>query len=209
MPICEVFGSCSPKISWSLTTGEEINAHAVFSNAFTLLLKLWSFDHTPIEQTMGDVPSVASQLCPEYLLLVRNSQLVSLGNATTDQSRGSRFSKLLTLPSTEPIFMDSFPKLKCWYRQHQACIASPLSGLMPGTPVHQIVEALLTMLFKKMNRGTTSGSSSSSGSSMEEAVLRLQLPAWDILEALPFVLDAALTACAHDKLSPRDLATGS
>ncbi|XP_019106358.1 mediator of RNA polymerase II transcription subunit 33A isoform X2 [Beta vulgaris subsp. vulgaris] len=208
MPICEVFGSCSPKISWSLTTGEEINAHAVFSNAFTLLLKLWSFDHTPIEQTMGDVPSVASQLCPEYLLLVRNSQLVSLGNATTDQSRGSRFSKLLTLPSTEPIFMDSFPKLKCWYRQHQACIASPLSGLMPGTPVHQIVEALLTMLFKKMNRGTTSGSSSSSGSSMEEAVLRLQLPAWDILEALPFVLDAALTACAHDKLSPRDLATG-
>jgi len=64
------------------------------------------------------------------------------------------------------------------------------------------------MLFKKMNRGTASGSSSSSGSVAEEAVLRLQLPAWDILEALPFVLDAALTACAHDKLSPRDLATG-
>lgn len=208
MPICEVFGSCSPKISWTLTTGEEINSHAVFSNAFTLLLKLWSFDHTPLEQALGDVPSVASQLSPEYLLLVRNSQLASLGNAVSDQNRCRRYSKLITLPSTEPIFMDSFPKLKCWYRQHQACIASPLSGLMPGTPVHQIVEALLNMLFKKMNRGATSGSSTSSGSSMEEAVLRLQLPAWDILEALPFVLDAALTACAHDKLSPRDLATG-
>uniref|UniRef100_A0A803MX65 Mediator of RNA polymerase II transcription subunit 33A n=1 Tax=Chenopodium quinoa TaxID=63459 RepID=A0A803MX65_CHEQI len=208
MPICEVFGSCSPKISWTLSTGEEINSHAVFSNAFTLLLKLWCFDHTPIEQALGDVPSVASQLSPEYLLLVRNSQLASFGSAAKDQSRYQRISKLITLPSTEPIFMDSFPKLKCWYRQHQACIASPLSGLTPGTPVHQIVEALLTMLFKKMNRGTASGSSSSSGSSMEEAVLWLQLPAWDILEALPFVLDAALTACAYDKLSPRDLATG-
>ncbi|XP_057535996.1 mediator of RNA polymerase II transcription subunit 33A-like isoform X2 [Amaranthus tricolor] len=205
MPICEIFGSCPPMISWTLTTGEEINAHAVFSNAFTLLLKLWSFDRTPIEQTLGDVLSVASQLNPEYLLLVRNSQLASLAYRATDQSRSRRFSKLASVPFTEPIFMDSFPKLKFWYRQNQACIASPLSGLMPGTPVHQIVEALLSMLFKKMNRGTTSGSSSSSG---EEAVLRLQLPAWDILEAIPFVLDAALTACDYDKLSPRDLATG-
>lgn len=208
MPICEVFGSCSPKISWTLPTGEEINSHAVFSNAFTLLLRLWSFDHIPIEQAMGDVPSVAFQFCPEYLLLVRNSQLASLGNAAIDENKGRRFSKLIAIPATEPIYMDTFPKLKCWYRQHQACIASPLSGLMSGTPVHQIVEAFLNMLFKKMNRGTTSGSSTSSGSSVEEAVLRLQLPAWDILEALPFVLDAALTACAHDKLSPRDLATG-
>ncbi|XP_057549504.1 mediator of RNA polymerase II transcription subunit 33A-like isoform X2 [Amaranthus tricolor] len=205
MPICEAFGSCPPKILWTRTTGEELNAQAVFSNAFTLLLKLWTFDRTHIDQALGDMPSVASQLSPEYLLLVRNSQLESLANTTIDQNRGQRFYKLLSAPFTEPIFMDSFPRLKCWYGQHQACIASPLSGLRPGSPVHQIVEDLLNMLFKKMNRGTTSGSSSSSG---EEAVLRLQLPAWDILEALPFVLDAALTACAHDKLSPRDLATG-
>ncbi|KAK9726140.1 hypothetical protein RND81_05G192800 [Saponaria officinalis] len=208
MSICEAFGSCSPKVSWTLTTGEEINSHAVFSSAFTLLLKLWSFEHTPLEQAMGDLPSVASQLSPEYLLLVRNSQLASPSHAANNQTKSQKFSKLLPPPSTQPIFVDSFPKLKCWYRQHQACIASPLSGLTPGTPVHQIVEALLNMLFKKVNRTTTSGSSSSSSSAVEEAVLRLQLPAWDILEALPFVLDAALTACAHDKLSPRDLATG-
>ena len=34
------------------------------------------------------------------------------------------------------------------------------------------------------------------------------MPAWDILDATPFVLDAALTAFAHGKLSPRELATG-
>ncbi|XP_074274774.1 mediator of RNA polymerase II transcription subunit 33A-like [Silene latifolia] len=208
MSICEGFGSCSPKVSWALPTGEEINSHAVFSSAFTLLLKLWSFEHTPLEQAMGDLPSVASQLSPEYLLLVRNSQLASPSHCSNYLTKSQKISKLLSPPSTQPIFVDSFPKLKCWYRQHQACIASPLSGLTPGTPVHQIVESLLNMLFKKVNRSTTSGSSSSSSSAVEEAVLRLQLPAWDILEALPFVLDAALTACAHDKLSPRDLATG-
>ncbi|KAL9227872.1 hypothetical protein vseg_003513 [Gypsophila vaccaria] len=208
MSICEGFGSCSPKVSWTLATGEEINSHAVFSSAFTLLLKLWSFEHTPLEQAIGDLPSVASQLSPEYLLMVRNSQLASPSHAANNQTRSQKISKLLTPPSSEPIFVDSFPKLKYWYRQHQACIASPLCGLTPGTPVHQIVESLLSMLFKKVNRSTTSGSSSSSSSAVEEAVLRLQLPAWDILEALPFVLDAALTACAHDKLSPRDLATG-
>lgn len=110
--------------------------------------------------------------------------------------------------------MDSFPKLKLWYRQHQECIASTLSGLVPGTPVHQIVDALLNMMFRKMNRGgqpltpTTSGSSNSSASGVQDASIRLEVPAWDILEATPFVLDAALTACAHGRLSPRELATG-
>nr|CAB3452351.1 unnamed protein product [Digitaria exilis] len=35
-----------------------------------------------------------------------------------------------------------------------------------------------------------------------------QLPAWEILEAVPFVVDAALTACSHGRLFPRELATG-
>lgn len=212
MPICEVFGSCAPKVSWTLPAGEEISPHVVFSNAFTLLLKLWRFHQPPLEHVMGDVTPVGSHLTPDYLLLVRNSQLASSGNLLKDQSQSKRLSRLSST-STEPIFMDSFPKLKLWYRQHQACIASTLSGLVPGTPVYQIFEGLLNMMFKKIRSGqtltpATSGSSNSSASGAEDSYLHLKLPAWDILEAVPFVLDAALTACAHGRLSPRELATG-
>ncbi|CAA3009761.1 mediator of RNA polymerase II transcription subunit 33A [Olea europaea subsp. europaea] len=210
MTICEVFGSCVPNISWTLTTGEEISAHAVFSNAFALLLKLWRFNHPPVECGVGDVPPVGSQLTPEYLLLVRNSHLVSSGNMLKDPNR-RRLAKIASSSSPKPIFVDSFPKLKVWYRQHLACIASPLSGLVNGTPVYQTVDTLLNMMFKKFNRGCqsmTSGSSSSSGPGSEDTYLRPKLPAWDILEAVPFVADAALTACSHGRLSPRELCTG-
>ncbi|KAH7522398.1 hypothetical protein FEM48_Zijuj07G0134100 [Ziziphus jujuba var. spinosa] len=214
MPICEVFGSCVPNVSWTLaTTGEDISAHAVFSNAFTLLLKLWRFNHPPLEHGVGDVPTVGSQLTPEYLLLVRNSHLVFSGNIVKDRNK-KRLYAAATYSSPQPVFVDSFPKLKVWYRQHQACIASTLSGLIHGTPVHQIVDELLNMMFRAINRGTqsltsvTSGSSSSSGPGTEDNPLRPKLPAWDILEAVPFVVDAALTACAHGRLSPRELATG-
>lgn len=203
MPICEAFGSCPRNVSWTLMS-EEITSHAVFSNAFTLLLTLWRFDQPPLEHVTRDVP-VGSHLTPEYLLLVRNSQLA-------DQSKSEEFSRVLSQLPREPIFMDSFPKLKYWYRQHQACIASPLSGLVPGTPVHQIVEALVNFMFRKINSAgqslITSSGSNSSGSGNEEISPHLKLPAWDILEAVPFVLNAALTACAHGTLSPRELATG-
>lgn len=214
MPICEAFGSCAPNMSWTLATGEEISTHAVFSNAFTLLLKLWRFDQPPVEHVSGDVVPVGPHLTPEYLLLVRNLQLASAGNSSsTEECKSNRLSRLCSPSSREPIFIDSFPKLKNWYRQHQACIASTLSGLVPGTPVHQIVDALLAMMFRRINRGTqptptTSGSSSSSGTGLDDFHFHLKLPAWDILEAVPFVLDAALTACGHGTLSPRELATG-
>ncbi|KAL5541686.1 hypothetical protein UlMin_009396 [Ulmus minor] len=213
MPICEVFGSCVPNKSWTIATGEEFSAHAVFSNAFILLLKLWRFNHPPLEHGVGDVPTVGSQLTPEYLLAVRNSHLVSSGNVFNDQNK-RRLSAAASSSPPQPVFVDSFPKLKDWYRQHQACLASTLSGLVHGTPVHQIVDGLLSMMFRKINRGNqslplaTSGSSSSSGPGTEDNVLRPKLPAWDILEAVPFVVDAALTACAHGRLSPRELATG-
>lgn len=210
MPICEVFGSSIPNISWTPTTGEELSCHAVFSNAFTLLLRLWRFDHPPLENMMGDLPTVGTQIGPEYLLLLRNSRLESKASPM-DQIKSRRVSKFITFP-LETITMDCFPKLKLWNQQHQKCICSTLSGLVPGTPVYQIVEALLTMMFKRINRTSqpltpaTSGSSNSSAS--EESSIRLKVPAWDILEATPFVLDAALTACAHGRLSPRELATG-
>ncbi|PSR94800.1 Mediator of RNA polymerase II transcription subunit 33A like [Actinidia chinensis var. chinensis] len=214
MPICEVFGSCSPDESRTLATGEEISSHAVFSNAFTLLLKLWRFDRPPLEHVTGDATPVGSQLTPEYLLLVRNSQLASYAVTSKDQHKRKRLSKFSCPSPTGPMFIDSFPKLKCWYRQHQECIASTLSGLVHGNSVHQIVDGLLNMMFGKVNRvghsltPTPSGSSNSSGSATEDTSLRLKLPAWDIMEAVPFVLDAALTACAHGRLSPRELATG-
>ncbi|KAH6769857.1 REF4-related 1 [Perilla frutescens var. hirtella] len=213
MTICEVFGSCVPNISWTLTTGEEISAHVVFSNAFALLLKLWRFNHPPIEYGVGDVPPVGSQLTPEYLLLVRNSYLVSSGDSLKDPNR-RRLAHVASSTSSNPIFVDSFPKLKVWYRQHLACIASPLTGLVNGTPVHHTVDTLLNMMFRKINRGNqsvttvTSGSSSSSGPGSDDGYIRPKLPAWDILEAVPFVADAALTACAHGRLSPREFCTG-
>ncbi|KAK3016179.1 hypothetical protein RJ639_007019 [Escallonia herrerae] len=210
MPICEVFGSCVPNVSWTVTTGEEISAYAVFSNAFALLLKLWRFNHPPLEHGVGDVPPVGSRLTPEYLLLVRNSHLLS----SSKVHKGHRLAAVLSSSSLSPVFLESFPKLKVWYRQHLACIASTLSGLVHGTPVHQIVNDLLNMMFRKINRGSqsltsvASGSSTFSGAGSEDTSLRPKLPAWDILEAVPFVVDAALTACAHGRLSPRELCTG-
>lgn len=205
MPICEVFGSCSPSVSWTLPAGEHLCPLAVFSNAFTLLLKLWRFDQSPFEH-VGDLTPVGSQLTPEFLLLARNS--------LEAQKKRERLYRQSDLSSAGPVFLDSFPKLKHWYRQHQACIASTLSDLKPGTSVHQIFDALLNMMFRKIKRGgkslnsSTSGSSNSSGSVTDDYTLCLKLPAWEILEAVPFALDAALTACAHGRLSPRELTTG-
>ncbi|KAL8158128.1 hypothetical protein AgCh_002719 [Apium graveolens] len=209
MPICEVFGACLPNVRWTPTTGEDLSAYTVFSNAFQLLLMLWRFNSPPIEHVLGDVPRVGSQLTPEYLLLVRNSHVVSSESIWNEKNKrtsvtdlGSSFSK--------PVYVASFPKLKVWYRQHLACIASPLSGLVHGTPVHQIVEELLHMMFKKISgekQSMTSGCSASSGTG-EGTCLGPKLAAWDILEAVPFVVDAALTACAHGRLSPRELCTG-
>uniref|UniRef100_K3ZQ37 Mediator of RNA polymerase II transcription subunit 33A n=1 Tax=Setaria italica TaxID=4555 RepID=K3ZQ37_SETIT len=218
MAICEVFGCLSPSVSWTLRTGEEISAHTVFSTAFILLLRLWKFNHPPLEYcVMGDGAPVGSQLTPEYLLLLRNSQVLS-SSSLAKQRNGQRQLQIPTShPSCEhPIFMDSFPKLKLWYRQHQACLASTLSGLAHGTPVRNNVDSLLNLMFRKANKGGTSigslsGSSSisnSSGPGGDDSHLWPQLPAWEILEAVPFVVDAALTACSHGRLFPRELATG-
>lgn len=213
MPICEAFGSGIPNITWTLPNGEVISSHAVFSTAFILLLRLWRFDHPPLDYVLGDVPPVGPQSSPEYLLLVRNCRLECFGKSPKDRMARRRFSKVIDI-SVDPIFMDSFPRLKQWYRQHQECMASILSELKTGSPVHHIVDSLLSMMFKKTNKGgsqsltPSSGSSSLSTSGVDDSSDQLKIPAWDILEAAPFVLDAALTACAHGSLSPRELATG-
>jgi hypothetical protein len=216
MAICEVFGCLSPSVSWKLRTGEEISAHTVFSNAFILLLRLWKFNHPPLECcVMGDGAPVGSQLTPEYLLLLRNSKVLSASSLAKQRNEQKQLQDT-SIPSEHPIFMDSFPKLKLWYRQHQACLVSTLSGLAPGTPVHNNVDSLLNLMFRKTNKGgvsmgSLSGSSSisnSCGPGGDDLHLWPQLPAWEIPEAVPFVVDAALTACAYGRLFPRELATG-
>ncbi|CAJ1906114.1 unnamed protein product [Sphenostylis stenocarpa] len=215
MLICEVFGSLVPDAMGTLATGENLTHWEVFSNAFTLLLRFWRFDHLPVERVRSGAttPPFGSLLSPDCLLLVRNSKLASLGRTAEDRQRLKRWSNILSFP-VEPVFMDSFPKLNFWYRKHQECIASTRSGLVLGRPVHQIVDALLSMMFRKVSYGaepltpTTSGSSISSGLAMDDALMKLKVPAWDTLEAIPFALDAALTSCAYGKLTTRELATG-
>lgn len=215
MQICEVFGSCVPDVSWTLTTGEKLSHREVFSNAFTLLLRFWRFDLLPVQQLRinAATPPFGSLFSPECLLLVRNCKLASFGRSAKDRQRLKRLSKIVHFP-TESVFVDSFPKFNFWYRQHQECIASIRSGLVPGEPVHQIVDALLSMMFRKVNDGAepstpvAMGSSNSSGSALDDALMKLKVPAWDILKAIPFVLDASLTACAYGRLSTRELATG-
>jgi hypothetical protein len=210
MSICEVFGSCVPNVLWTTATEEKISAHDVFSNAFSVFLRLWRFNHPPLERRAGDAAD--SRPTPEYLLLFRNSHLESPGNVHQGQNK-RRLSAVASSSTLHPIFVDSFPKLKVWHHRHLACIASPLSRL-EETPVHQIVDELLKIMFTNIRKGSqsvhsvTSGSSSFSGTKDEDTLLRLKLPAWDILEAVPFVVDAALTACDNGKLSPRELATG-
>ncbi|XP_061341383.1 mediator of RNA polymerase II transcription subunit 33A-like [Gastrolobium bilobum] len=215
MLICEVFGSCVPDYSLTLATGEKLSHHEVFSNAFTLMLRFWRFDLVPLKHVTRDVatPPFGSPFSPECLLLIRNCKLASFGRSAKDRQKLKRHSKNLYL-SPEPVFMDSFPKLNFWYQQHQECIASICSGFVPGGSVHQIVDALISMMFRKLTNGaetstpTTSGSSISSVSTLDDSSMKLKVPAWDILEAIPFVLDAALTACAYGRLSTRELATG-
>ncbi|EAZ39103.1 hypothetical protein OsJ_23535 [Oryza sativa Japonica Group] len=178
MAICEVFGSLSPSVSWSPRTGEEISAHTVFSNAFILLLRLWKFNHPPLEYcVMGDGAPVGSQLTPEYLLLLRNSQVVSIRSSAKNRNTQKQLPVTSNPSSEHPIFMDSFPKLKLWYRQHQACLASTLSGFAHGTPVHKNVDSLLNLMFRKANKESTSIGSLSGSSSISLKDLTDFLPA--------------------------------
>ncbi|XP_050240388.1 mediator of RNA polymerase II transcription subunit 33A-like [Quercus robur] len=208
MSICEVFGSCVSNELCTAATGEKISAHSVFSDAFTLLLRLWRFYHPPIKLRTGIVIQIEFFQTPEYLLLLRNFYLLSHGR--NHQSRNKRRHKAVARSlSPHPILICTFPKMRDWYQQHSASVHSTLSGLVVEAHVHQIVDALLGMMF----RGSQSLHSVSSGSSVrgpkdEDTFLRLNLPAWNILEAVPFAVEAALKACANGRLSPRELSTG-
>ncbi|KAI5424109.1 hypothetical protein KIW84_030359 [Lathyrus oleraceus] len=86
-----------------------------------------------------------------------------------------------------------------------------------GKDLHQTATVILSMIYQKMTKGGILSSSSSSPTSSntcssliksgDDALQRPVLPAWEIMEALPFILEAILTACVHGKLSSRDLTT--
>ncbi|KAJ1690345.1 hypothetical protein LUZ63_014500 [Rhynchospora breviuscula] len=205
MPICEAFGSLSPPSNHKSCLPEETSVYSVFSYAFLLLLRLWKFYRPPQEHCAPTRGAQARrELTLDYLLLLRNGR-VSFKN-----------------PNAKPVYIDFFPKLRAWYFQNQACISSTLSGLSNKNPVHQVANMILNMVWTGRGSSGTAicfSNSSSSGSingvppisgscTTEESCQRPTLPAWEILEAIPFVLEAALTACAYGQLSSRDLTTG-
>lgn len=189
----------------------------VFSLAFLFLMRLWKFYRPPVEHCItGRGGAIGNELTLEYLLLLRNSRI----QFSSSDSQGERMSSanLLRSISDGPIYIDSYPKLRAWYCQNRSCIASTLSGLRSGNPIHQVANKILNMIYGRLTRSGTSSDNSSTPScittsgppvtSAEDAGQIPLLPAWVILEAVPFVLDEILTACAYKRLSSRDMTTG-
>ncbi|XP_050382850.1 mediator of RNA polymerase II transcription subunit 33A-like [Argentina anserina] len=213
IPLCEELGSLKPSLNKKSSMDDESSIHMVFSLAFLFLLRLWKFYRPPLEQYIAERGGVVGgELTLEYLLILRNSHTASAWDETNNTSH--RYESA----SERPIYIDLYPKLQAWYRQNKSCVASTLSGLTSGNPVHEVANKILSMIYWKMSKSRSLSSnspapSSSSGSHSpvdvgEDVKQRSMLPAWDVLEAIPFVLEAILTACAHGRLSSRDLTTG-
>ncbi|XP_020695036.1 mediator of RNA polymerase II transcription subunit 33A-like isoform X3 [Dendrobium catenatum] len=213
MPLCEAFGSVPPQPNHRPSAFDETSVYSVFSCAFLFLLRLWKFYKPPQEHRIaGRGGTVRLEVTLDYLMLLRNHRIAVKNSIDKDKGNNSAASP------GQPVYIDSFPKLGTWYLQNKACIASTLSGLCSKSPVHLVANKILNMICSKMSNGrniagnpsSTSGSSISESpvSAAEDAYQRPLLPAWDILEAVPFVLEAVLTACANGRLSSRDLVTG-
>ncbi|CAK7343448.1 unnamed protein product [Dovyalis caffra] len=216
MPLCEVFGSLMPTSSNISSTGDEHSNYMVFSSAFLFLLRLWKFYRPPIEQCLTGGGALGGELTLEYLLLLRNGHIASHNPGSKDKINSNQVQH--EYASDKPVCVDFYPKLRAWYCQNKSCIASPLSGISTGNVVHEVANKILNMIYWKMTKsGSSPGNSStlssnslcgSPPSTVEDPYQRPMLPAWDVLEAMPFVLEAILTACAHGRLSSRDLTTG-
>lgn len=202
MPLCEVFGSLKPTLN---STGDEPSVYMAFSLAFLFLIRLWKFYRPPLDHCVKGGEAVGGELTLEYLLSLHNNSIKS--------------SQIISESAfIEPVYIDSFPKLRAWYSQYKSCVASAVSGLSTGNSVHLVANKILNMIYWKMTKGGALSSNSSSSTSSnacdplinagEDAYQRPMLPAWEVLGALPFVLEAILTACVHGKLSSRDLTTG-
>ncbi|KAJ9185518.1 hypothetical protein P3X46_005145 [Hevea brasiliensis] len=216
MPLCEAFGSLVPTSSNKSSSGDDPSIYMVFSNAFLFLLRLWKFYRPPLDQWLSEGGAFGGGLTLEYLLLLRNSRIASYNSAASNEINNDSVQFQPT--SDKHVYIDFYPKLRAWCCQNKSCVASTVSGLSTGNPVHQVANKILNMIYSKMtktvsssgNSSTLSGNSlsGSASSSGEDPYQRPMLPAWEVLEAIPFVLEAVLTACAHGRLSSRDLTTG-
>lgn len=199
MPLCEVFGSLEPAIQNKSTKRDEPSIYMVYSLAFLFLLRLWKFYRPPIEQCITEYARINGvELNLEYLLVLHNSRSIFL-NGEKD--------------SDKAVYIDSFPNLRSWYLQNKSCVSSPLSGLSTEKPAYQVANTILNMIYSKVTTsGTTSSLSSGSSSpiNMGDDVFKqtLHFPAWQVLEAMPFVLDALLAACSYQRISSRNMITG-
>ncbi|XP_051179961.1 mediator of RNA polymerase II transcription subunit 33A isoform X3 [Lolium perenne] len=213
MPICEIFGSL-PESDHKSCSFEDVSVYSVFSSAFLFLLRLWKFHRPPIENALSRYGVSVWDLNLEYLLLLRNSRL-----ALENLSIGCRASRLQFDPLFQkPVYIDSFPKLRAWYTQNQACIASTISSAYERKSIPQLANKILRIVCRKMTKvdNLSVSPQATSNSSMRGSPVGIQedscegppVTAWEILEAVPFVLETVLTACAHGRLSSRDLITG-
>lgn len=130
------------------------------------------------------------------------------------------------------VHVDSFPKLCAWYFENKA---PDISDRCNSSRMHQITNKILNFVFHNTNKykcpvssgggdssATTSTRSSSFyssssvssvsgsfGSTSEDECQGPPLyPARELLEAVPLVLEAMLTACAFGRMSSHDLTTG-
>lgn len=213
LPICEAFGSVLPLPNHKSSPSDEKSIYAVFSCAFLFLLHLWKFYKPNQECCIGGFGGPL-RLEPnlDYFLQMRNRRIDKKNSTAEDRPNNSNAFV------GHPIFIGSFPKLQKWYLQNQACIASTLSGLQSESHVHQVANDILNMIcLKKKRIGSNSchplansgGSGSGSPVNIEEnSSQRPMLPAWEVLEAIPYVLGSVLSACAHGRLSSRDFTKG-
>jgi len=216
MPLCEIFGSLPPSDHRSCNF-EEASVYSVFSSAFLSLLRLWKFHRPPIENALSrHGVFVRSELSLDFLLLLRNSRSALKNLSNVSKSSILQFDPLFQ----KPVYIDSFPKLRAWYFQNQACIASTLSTVYNRPNVLHVANIILKIICHKVStcppcvlsvnpQSTSNSSMGSPPPSVKEDICQWPtLPAWEVLEAVPFVLEAVLTACAHGRLSSRDLITG-
>ncbi|KAK9125881.1 hypothetical protein Scep_014727 [Stephania cephalantha] len=193
-----------------------MTTYKIFSLAFLLLFRLWKFYRPPHEHCMMEGHRYfMPDLTLEYLLSLHNS-CIALNNSASKETVDKTVCSLEA--SLSKVYIDPFPKLRAWYCQNKACIASAVSGFCNADPVHQVANRILRMIFWKIAKGVPASSghstissnniSGSPGFTGEVACEGHMPPAWEVLEATPYVLEAILTACAHGQLSSKDLTTG-